>query len=53
MEEQRHFAPDSLSAPPGDHNAILRARARTHIVKDFEGLLSIKSVTAGSRRDAT
>ncbi len=28
-------------------NAVLRARSRTHYVKDFPGPLSIKSVTAG------
>jgi hypothetical protein len=53
MDGQRHFSPNSLSATLGARNAILHARARTHIVKDFAGPLSIKSVTAGSRRDAT
>ncbi|MBZ5623554.1 MAG: AraC family transcriptional regulator [Acidobacteriia bacterium] len=36
-----------MSAPLGSHNAILRARSRTHGVKDFAGPLSIKSVTDG------
>ena len=47
MEGQRPTL-NSLSAPLGTHNAILRARSRTHIVKDFAGPLSIKSVTAGA-----
>ena len=47
MEGQRP-TPNSLSAPLGTHNAILRARSRTHVVKDFAGPLSIKSVTAGT-----
>ncbi|HEV3201609.1 MAG TPA: AraC family transcriptional regulator [Bryobacteraceae bacterium] len=47
MERQRPIL-NSLSAPLGTHNAILRARSRTHIVKDFAGPLSIKSVTAGT-----
>src|ERR1700730_10998653 len=48
MEAQRPFPANSLSAPLGTHNAVLRARSRTHIVKDFAGPLSIKSVTAGT-----
>jgi AraC family transcriptional regulator len=47
MERQRPIL-NSLSAPLGTQNAILRARSRTHIVKDFAGPLSIKSVTAGT-----
>lgn len=35
------------TAPLGLSNAILRARSRTHHVKDFPGPLSIKSVTEG------
>lgn len=48
MEGQRPIPLNGLSAPLGTHNAILRARSRTHIVKDFAGPLSIKSVTAGT-----
>ena len=36
-----------LSAPLRSANALLRARSRTHFVKDFAGPLSIKSVTEG------
>jgi AraC family transcriptional regulator len=39
---------NSLSAPLGTHNAILRARSRTHVVRDFAGPLSVKSVIAGT-----
>src|SRR5690349_10287581 len=45
---ERMSLTNRLSAPLGTHNAILRARARTHFVKDFPGPLSIKSVTTGS-----
>ncbi|HLK63036.1 MAG TPA: AraC family transcriptional regulator [Bryobacteraceae bacterium] len=38
----------TLSAPLGTHNAVLRARSRVHVVKDFAGPLSIKSVVAGT-----
>jgi AraC-like DNA-binding protein len=37
-----------LSAPLRGSNAVLRARSRTHFVKDFAGPLSIKSVTEGT-----
>jgi hypothetical protein len=37
-----------VSAPLHRANAVLRARSRTHFVKDFPGPLSIKSVTEGS-----
>jgi AraC-like DNA-binding protein len=37
-----------VSAPLRRANAVLRARSRTHFVKDFAGPLSIKSVTEGS-----
>jgi len=37
-----------ISAPLGRSNAVLRARSRTHFVKDFAGPLSIKSVTEGT-----
>jgi AraC family transcriptional regulator len=47
MPAQRSSS-SSLSAPLGSHNAVLRARSRTHVVKDFAGPLSIKSVTAGA-----
>lgn len=36
------------SAPLGRSNAVLRARSRTHFVKDYPGPLSIKSVTEGT-----
>ncbi|HEY1338939.1 MAG TPA: AraC family ligand binding domain-containing protein [Bryobacteraceae bacterium] len=36
------------TAPLGVQNAVLRARARTHSVKEFPGPLSIKSVTEGA-----
>jgi AraC family transcriptional regulator len=48
MEAQHPFPRNSLSAPLGTHNAVLRARSRTHTVSDFAGPLSIKSVTAGA-----
>ncbi|HEX3743927.1 MAG TPA: AraC family transcriptional regulator [Bryobacteraceae bacterium] len=37
-----------LSAPLRRTNAVLRARSRTHFVKEFAGPLSIKSVTEGA-----
>ena len=37
-----------MSAPLHRANAVLRARSRTHFVKDFAGPLSIKSVTEGT-----
>jgi AraC-like DNA-binding protein len=36
------------TATLGVRNAVLRARARTHFVKDYPGPLSIKSVTEGA-----
>jgi AraC-like DNA-binding protein len=36
------------TAPLGRSNAVLRARSRTHYVRDFPGPLSIKSVTEGT-----
>ncbi len=36
------------TAALGVHNAVLRARARHHVVKDFAGPLSIKCVTEGT-----
>jgi AraC-like DNA-binding protein len=37
-----------ISAPLRSSNAVLRARSRTHFVKDFAGPLSIKCVTEGA-----
>jgi len=37
-----------LSAPLGSANAVLRARSRTHFVREFAGPLSIKCVTEGA-----
>jgi AraC family transcriptional regulator len=37
-----------VSAPLNSHNAVLHARSRRHVVKDFAGPLSIKSVTFGT-----
>jgi AraC family transcriptional regulator len=37
-----------LSAPLYSANAVLRARSRTHFVKDYPGPLSIKCVTEGT-----
>src|SRR5271165_1375986 len=37
-----------VSAQLHSANAVLRARSRTHFVKDFPGPLSIKSVTEGT-----
>jgi AraC-like DNA-binding protein len=37
-----------ISAPLRSSNAVLRARSRTHFVKNFAGPLSIKSVTEGT-----
>jgi AraC family transcriptional regulator len=37
-----------ISAPLFTSNAVLRARSRTHFVKDFAGPLSIKCVTEGA-----
>jgi AraC-like DNA-binding protein len=48
VEEKGALRINSLSAPIGERNAVLRARARTHFVKDFPGPLSIKSVTEGA-----
>src|ERR1035438_7048098 len=42
------FQQNSVSAPLHTANAVLRARSRTHFVKEFPGPLSIKSVTEGS-----
>jgi len=42
------FLVNQLSAPLGANNAVLCARGRRHLVKDFPGPLSIKSVTEGS-----
>ncbi len=47
METRRLF-PNALSAPLGTHNAILRGHSRRHVVEDFAGPLSIKSVIAGT-----
>lgn len=48
MEGRTSFPPNRVSAPLGSHNAVLRARARSHVVRDYPGPLSIKSVTAGT-----
>ncbi len=42
------FPLNRLSAPLRAHNAVLCARGRRHLVKDFPGPLSIKSVSSGS-----
>lgn len=47
MGEGRGVPLNRLTAPLG-RNAILRARARTHYVREFPGPLSIKSVTEGA-----
>jgi transcriptional regulator GlxA family with amidase domain len=48
VEEKGALRINSVSAPIGERNAVLCARARTHFVKDFPGPLSIKSVTEGA-----
>jgi AraC family transcriptional regulator len=47
MQPRLPFALNRISAPLGLQNAVLRARARTHFVKEFPGPLSVKSVTEG------
>ena len=42
------FPLNRVSAPLGTHNAVLRARSRRHVVQEFAGPLSVKSVTEGN-----
>lgn len=48
MEGTGPLAANTVSAPLGSHNAVLRGRSRTHFVREFAGPLSIKSVVEGS-----